>query len=318
VHRLAKHLRQPDRDVFERHVDAGRAAQSGLFVLQKVGTGTCPLLGGDDRCSVHAAKPKACRLHLCTAAGGQDRPIAPDASADPNAIAEIWEQSLAAAVTKAYAANHGARWNEPDYYKAIVAIYDNVVTSDRQKIKLARNGCGAPLGMIYDCSQCDRRGTYATETPITLDDIRRIARHLRMSLGAFFEQKIAPEPSGTTGGLKLVRAERCVFFDVERHCTIRDVRPMHCRFTPCPRQAESEEAKTCLFLGSGTLEEQFRHHVALAATRRYVEKCGTGFSGRSMKKLLDEIDQLATDDGEFMAFRQRIAPFRYMDDDLAL
>ena len=39
-------------------------------------------------------------------------------------------------MTKAYIKENGATWNDADYYKAILGIYDNIVVSDTQKIKL--------------------------------------------------------------------------------------------------------------------------------------------------------------------------------------
>lgn len=225
---------------------------------------------------------------------------------------------MAAMMTKAYIKENGATWNDADYYKAILGIYDNIVVSDTQKIKLARNNDGAPLAMIFDCSQCEKRGTCAKETPITLDDIRRITGHIGLTWKGFFRDKIASQPSVNTGGFKLRRSEHCIFFHPDKHCTIKEVRPMHCRFTPCPHKTESDEFMGCLFLGSGRVGEQFRHQVALAMTRQYVAESGVTYNKHLVKKLLRTIDRLASDGSEVDKFCEKIAPYRYVDDTLTI
>jgi len=221
-------------------------------------------------------------------------------------------------VTKAYIRENGAAWNEGHYYKAILSINDNIVLSDRQRIKLARDRNGAPLTMIYDCSQCEKRGACAKETPVTIDDARRITAHLGLAWKVFFREKIAPEPSVITGGFKLIRNKHCIFFHPERHCTIEEVRPMHCRFTPCPVKTGSDEMMDSLFLGSGTVEEQFRHQVALAMTRQYIAESGVRYNKHVIKKLLGRIDHLASNHSELGDFCKNIAPYRYVDDTLLI
>jgi Fe-S-cluster containining protein len=232
--------------------------------------------------------------------------------------AELWEQSVAILLTKAYIKKNKTSWNHDDYNKAIVSIYDNIVISDKQKIKLAKNTNGEPISMIYNCSQCDRQGTFTRETPVTLDDIRRISQHFGITMKAFFRNKIAPEPSTFTGGLKLMREKHCVFFHVHRHCTIKDVRPMHCRFTPCPAKTKSAEMFDCFFLGSGTVEEQFRHQVALAITRQYVNESNVMYNKHLVKKLLKTIDGLASNRLELEKFSRKLSSFRYVDDTLMI
>ena len=112
------------------------------------------------------------------------------------------------------------------------------------------------------------------------------------------------------------RAKHCIFFDPERHCTIEEVRPMHCRFTPCPQRVKTAEMFDCFFLGSGTVEEQFRHQVALAITCQYVAECGTKYNQDIVRKLLKRIEHFASDHAELKAFCQKIAPYRYVDDTL--
>ena len=134
----------------------------------------------------------------------------------------------------------------------------------------------------------------------------------------FFRDKIASEASRHTSGLKLIRHKRCIFFHPEKHCTIKKVRPMHCRFTPCPAKTDSREMAEALFLGSSTVEEQFRHQVAMAVTRQYVNECGVIYNKHAVKKLIKTMDHLVSEHSELEAFCKKIAPYRYVDDTLVI
>lgn len=72
----------------------------------------------------------------------------------------------------------------------------------------------------------------------------------------------------------------------------------------------------CLFLGSGTVEEQFRHQVSLSMTRQYVHDCGITYNKQGFKQMLRRIDHLAVDNSEFEDFCKKIVPYRYVDDTL--
>ncbi len=318
IHHMARYLDMADEKAFQEHIQDKVSSRSSLFMIRKNENRACVFLTDENRCAIHKAKPKACGFYVCTHNSNKEVLPWTATCTDPAARAELWEQSIAAMITKAYIKKNGAAWNDADYYKAIVSIYDNVVISNRQKIKLARNKAGASLAMIYDCSQCEKQGACAKETPVTLDDIRRITAHLGVARKAFFREKIASEPSISTGGFKLIRDKHCIFFHPEKHCTIEKVRPRHCHFTPCPRKTKGDEMWDSLFLGSGTVEEQFRHQVALAVTRQYIAECGVTYNKHVIKKLLGTIDHLASDNSELEIFCKKIAPYRYVDDTLAI
>ena len=318
IHRIVKHLNMLDKEVFDKYIQNRIGLKSFLFMIRKKKEGECVFLADENRCIIHKSKPKICRFFSCKHTPAED--VMPwtascTSSADK---AELWEQSVAVLLTKAYIKKNKATWNNADYDKAIKHIYDNIVMNDKQKIKLARNENGESIFMIYDCSQCENPGTFAKETPVTLDDIRRISRRIGMTMKAFFSEKIASEPSAATGGLKLIRKKRCVFFHVDRHCTIKDIRPMHCRFTPCPAKTTSAEMFDCFFLGSGTVEEQFRHQVALAVTRQYVNEANVKYNKHLVKKLLKTIDDLASNQMELKKFTRKLSSCRYVDDTLMI
>jgi Fe-S-cluster containining protein len=320
IHRMAKLLNVSDSQAFQEYIQHQVSPHSSLYMIRKDAHGACIFLTQDNKCSIHEAKPRGCAFYLCTRSnieGGTDILPWTATCTDPPSRALLWEQAIAASLTGAYIKNNGASWNEADYHKAILSIYDNVIISDRQKIKLSKSESGKPLAMIYDCSQCQRRGTCPIETPVTLDDIRRIVDYLGITWEQFFREKLDYHFSTETGGLlKLKRNGHCVFFGQEEACTIEKVRPMHCRFTPCPLKTQTDEMMDCLFLGSGTVEEQFRHQVALAATRQYVSEYGTRYSREGIEKGLDTIDQMVSKHVGFDEFCRNIAHYRYVDDAL--
>ncbi len=49
-------------------MQASRAA--GRKKLPPPADGSCPMLGGDGRCTIYQSRPFACRTHFCEAAGG--------------------------------------------------------------------------------------------------------------------------------------------------------------------------------------------------------------------------------------------------------
>jgi Fe-S-cluster containining protein len=316
IHRMAKYLGMAEKEVFEDYVQKKISHQCSLFMIRKNKEGACVFLTEHRKCSIHNTKPRACGFYKCTLDSNKEVLPWTATCSHPAARAELWEQSIAAAVTKAYIKKNGVTWNDGDYEKAISGICDNIAVNDRQKIKMAKNKNGAPLVMIYDCSLCPERGMWAKETPITLDDIRRITAHCGLTWKAFFQEKIDSEPSKSTGCLKLVRRGHCVFFHRERHCTIKEVRPMHCRFTPCPKKTQTADMMDSLYLGSETVEEQFRHQVAMALTRQYVAEYGARYNKYAIKNHLKATDRLVSDRSELETFCKKIAPYRYVDDTL--
>ncbi len=316
MHSMAKHLGMPEKRVFKDYVQDTISSRSSLFMLGKKAEGTCLFFTEDHRCAIHRTKPRACEFFACTLSSEKDALPWTATYTAPSQRAKLWEQSVAVMMTQAYVKKNGTTWVADDFNKAITGICDNILLMDSQKLKVARNTDGTPLAMLYDCTQCETRGTCAKETPVTLDDIRRISSHLNLTRKEFFAEKIAPEGSDHTGGLKLNRQGHCVFFDPVEHCTIAEVRPMHCRFTPCPKRTETAEMMDCLFLGSGTVEDQFRHQVAMAMTRQYVDRCDVGYSEYVFEEFLKRMDHLLSDRAGFKGFCEELAPYRYVDDTL--
>ena len=92
---------------------------------------------------------------------------------------------------------------------------------------------------------------------------------------------------------------------------------MHCRLTPCPIRVQSDEEYTSHYLRSGMVEKQFRHHVALAFTREYVQLHGVTYTEKAVKKYLGKIDKFYENIQEFTIFCERISRYRYAEDAFA-
>ncbi len=318
IHRMAKFEGVPASHLFQNAVQDAISERSSLFMIRKDAEGACLFLNDEKRCSVHQAKPTVCRFYNCSLQGENGAMPWTATCTDPAERALLWEQSVAAMVTKTYIEKNGPVWNETDFRMALKAIEENIPVRDTQKIKLARDVQGAPVGLIYDCSACEKQGMCTRETPVTLDDIRRISDHLGVTLSGFFKSYISTESSVYFGGLKLKREIQCVFFRPNASCVVEDVKPVHCRFTPCPMRVRTPEIMDALYLGSGTVEEQFRHQAAMAVTRDYVSQCGARYLKRDMERSLARIDRLTASAFELKGFCKQIARFRYVDDTLPI
>lgn len=319
IHRLSRTLRKEDRIVFQGCVQAEASRRSGLFKIRKQSSGACRFLSERQFCTIHPAKPAACRLFVCSLQQESEQGLMPWTAnclrpADRNTL---WEQSVAAAITRAYIQRHGTSWDGGSYWKAVQAIQANVKIRRSQKLKLSRRDDGVPLALLYDCGQCAHRGRCAAETPITLDDVDRLADFLGMSWETVFEDLLEPEASSESGCFKLRRAESCILFDEgTEQCRVEPVRPLHCRFTPCPARSRTTECADRFFLGSGTIPEQFRHQVAMALTRQYIAEKGMRCDRDRVRETLREIEARASAASDLAEFCRVIAPYRYVDDTL--
>lgn len=104
-----------------------------------------------------------------------------------------------------------------------------------------------------------------------------------------------------------------MFFGKEDHCSIEEKKPMHCRFTPCPAKVD-DKIKSCLYFGSGTLEEQFEHQISLSATKNYVKEVDTQYDENIFDKYYNKTKKLINDDSKLRKFCEKISPYKYIDD----
>ncbi len=314
IHRIAQYLGINDQKAFESYVSSDISQKSGLFTISKNQDRSCIFLGNDKFCTIHKGKPSACKFYICSHGDKKDSIPWTAEYSDLFEQAKLWEQSIASMITKAYIKKNGPVWNEADFMKSLLSIYDNILVHDTQKIKLARDEHNCPMGMVYDCSSCSNKGKCAKETIVSLDDIRRIQKYTGISLKNIFRKKI-DQRLNKTNDLQLVRKEHCTFFDIQKgKCDIEEARPYHCRFTPCPQRVKNNKQYDCFYLGAGSVEDQFRHQVSLAVTKEYTQQYGTQYNSQGVKEGLKKIDALLSNHIGFDDFCSKIASYRYVND----
>lgn len=313
IHRIADGLDIADRIAFHLIIQNDISSKSLLFKIRKKRDGACVFLDNNDECSIHDSRPRVCEFYFCELSDKEEMTSWTGEYVQTGDKSKLWEQSIAIQVTGAYIDEHGAEFYSEDYNDALDSILKNVKTEQRDKIRLGRIPGGNACGIIYNCSKCDHsKGKMAEETLVTLSDIKRIKEAKDITYEKLFENFISDEIS-EDGYLMLRRDGSCIFFDEEDHCSIEDFRPMHCRFPPCPEEVD-EEIKNCLYLGSGTIEEQFKHQISLGVTKEYVNDIGTRYDKEGFLKYLDKIDKIIKDESNLEEFCDKISPYRYVDD----
>ncbi len=214
ITRISKFVGLDEETAFRQYVQKDISKKSGLFKIRKREDSTCIFLSPENRCMIQEAKPNVCSFYQCSSEVKED--ILPWTStySEEHGQAKIWEQSVASVITRKYIQKNCTNWDGNDFEKALNTIRNNVITKESQKIKLARNEANEPICMIYDCLTCKEAGTYAVETPITLDDISRITGNLNIRWEDFFKDYLFEELS-SFGILKLKRNTQCAFFNPE-------------------------------------------------------------------------------------------------------
>ncbi len=316
VQRLAAHLEISPQEVLTEYIECGSAGEERLLFLEKKADGWCRFNTEDNRCGVHPAKPSACVVFVCDPAMKSIRGY-PWALmfGNPEGLAFIIERSIAQEVTGQYMEKHGTDWDEADFHDTLEEIEARVAAARHGVMKAARHPENRATFVTFDCGTCHLRASCCADRPLTLEDARVIARHLGLSLEDFFRESVSPTLEAKAEGLlSLERSEagHCTFLDAERlECAVRGHMPMHCRAMACPLMKLDAETFDRYFLGSGTLEEQYRHSVAVEVTRRYAAECGAAYDPAGIEKYLHVLDRLLADPDEFAAFRQYVAPYRY-------
>lgn len=190
--------------------------------------------------------------------------------------------------------------------------FEKNVKNSELKIKTAIDSKSNPVILVYDCSSCSKKGFMSKETPVTLSDISRISAFFKKQPGYFFKTFVSKEKSSFTGGLKLKKTGgSCIFFGEDKKCSISPVRPLHCRFVPCPKRIKNPELMDSLYLSSGSLEEQFEHQTAIAATKEYVCLAGAGYNTDLYHKKLENIKDRMKIPDNYNLFLEAVKPFRH-------
>lgn len=311
VYRVAKTENTDPGEVFVKIVNKEVSGSTGVFKINKKANGECVFLE-ENTCSIQDYKPIGCSLFFCME-HIQDKQARFIACNRLNDSSKIWEQSVSKMITREYVKRNGTTWNKPDFYQAVTAIQDHIITHEKQKIRLGRRENGQPVCQIYNCSECQVKGKVGSSALITIDDISRIAKHMEITVNEFFNQYVSAIRM-ENGVFVLKKKVNCVFFDPETHCQVEDVKPLHCKFTPCPRQTGNDAEYDTFYLGSGTIEEQYRHQLSLNFTREYVMKHGLHYNRAGMKLHLHKLEDALGDENQFTNFCRNISKFRFVQD----
>mgnify|MGYP006277661381 CR=1 FL=1 len=315
IHRIAKHKKVSAEIIFRKIVNERLSQKSSVFMIQKNRKGACIFLGIDQKCTIHEVKPNICSFYQCSKDSKKDRMPWIINCKEENQRAKLWEQSIAIEVTKAYIKKNGTAWCKNDFTKAIDSIFANIKTNRNEKLKLTKDARNRPQALLYNCSTCHQKGICASETPVTLLDIKKIIKYLGIKWSKFFDKYIDKEKSNFTGGLQLKRPNHCIFYNHEKKgCGIEEVSPLHCKFTACPQRVKNSDMMNKFYLGSGSLEDQFKHHIAISVTREYVAKWGTECRLEEVEKGINKIRKMMQNKELKSQFIDKIADFRYIDD----
>jgi len=162
------------------------------------------------------------------------------------------------------------------------------------------------------------------EIPLTLLGIHRIAHfkeapaHLGPpggDVGRLFQDLHCNRAQRALRGAQAQKGGALRLFSPNAPSVVERVKSFHCRFTLCPMRVRTPEMMDAFYLGSGNVEEQFRHQ---AVTRDYVSRCGARYLKRDMELSLAKIDKLTADASELKRFCKQISRFRYVDDTLLI
>ena len=83
---------------------------------------------------------------------------------------------------------------------------------------------------IFQCQQCGECCTGFGGTYVTDKDIEKIAGYINIETEKFISKFC--DLSGTRYVLSQGENEKCIFFDMEKQCTIHPVKPYMCRAWP--------------------------------------------------------------------------------------
>ena len=317
ISRLAKATNLTTETVFKKFIDIGQVtAGQGLFKLSKNESGACVFLHETNICSLHEHRPWTCAAYFCQLDRNHNSVSWVSFCSSPQERRSLWAQAVAVETTKAYIEEYGAQWKPEPFHRALARITDFLEESPDKKVRLARKPDGAPIAMAFDCSTCENRGREAHETIVSLDDIERLCKLLKTTPRRFFQRYINSEISTTSGCLQLRRNGCCIFHQENGQCSVKEAQPMHCQFVPCPKAVSSAEEADCYYLAGGSLQQQYRHQVALSITRGYAEKFGASFNEKHYRSALAKLNSLLSAKVGFEDFCEEVRPYRYIDDTL--
>ncbi|MDY6865541.1 MAG: YkgJ family cysteine cluster protein [Halobacteriota archaeon] len=309
IYRIARFMNISDKDVFDEYIEGTISKEHTLFKIKRRENTACAFLTDENFCSIHPAKPRTCKFFVCNPPK-EDEPkscwLGSCTHSKPNF--ELLEFSIAIELTKAFIIRNKGGWNEAEYSSAIYDLKKRINDSRSKRVALLRDFAGRPIIKTFDCDLCDVFESDEVETPVTLEDIKRIMCHLNLDGKTFFDEYLSLKPSKITGGLKLIGGRNCIFRSPDGiSCKIEKAMPIHCRNTFCPAHIYDYKLWERKLHGIGTIEEQFRSQVALSITREYVAQCGTVFNGPIFEEKLEWIQRLSSMNSELKSYYMKLA-----------
>ena len=313
IQKLTEKMEISLEEFFDNYISLDIHPATGLFTLKKDQAGSCIFMNSDG-CSIYDFRPMVCQFYYCSLvdrSSGRPR-ISMELCIESAQREQLCFMAIAIEVTKSYINRFGLGYQSLAFNKAYESLKKMDPLNGDTRIRLARNEKNLPICATFNCKNCPQRGRAACETVVTLDDVERISVHMKISAARFFSDFIAIEAGSRSGALQLRRRESCVFFNGrDNGCVVEGVKPFHCRFTPCPNQTKGNSVFDRLYLGSGSIAEQYRHQLALSVTQAYVEENGVKYEGESYRKCLKQIYSKHDAKEGYLEFCEKIKPFRY-------
>jgi Fe-S-cluster containining protein len=291
ISRIAKLKNNRIEDIFREIIDVELSERLALFVLKKKKSGTCVFLDDENKCSIHDNKPNVCRFYNCSPEKDRNELIFSWDCSQEAQRNKLREQIIARQETKTYIRKNGIRFLKDDFLEALdniaskLDVYKKLNTNFVEDVKE-----GSQIALL-DCEHCRKPGLCAQETPVSLRDIAIISRYLNISPGKFFDKYIATQKSKITGGFQLKHYDHCIFFNqLKQECSVRDVAPLFCYLTPCPRIISN--ASEISSIRKDLIDKKHQYFIAMKITLEYVARQGLKFNKNRMKNLLLQTNRI--------------------------
>ena len=271
--------------LFKKIIDIDLSKRFSILLLKKKKSGACIFLNDDNKCSIHANKPNVCRFYNCSREKDRNELVFSWDCSQEAQRNKLREQIIARQETKAYISKNGIRFQKDDYLEALgdisskLDIYKNLNTNYFENIK-ERNQIA-----LLDCEHCTKPGLCAQETPVSIRDIATISQYLNINREKFFDKYIATQKSKITGGFQIKHYDHCIFFNqLKQECSVREVAPLFCYLTPCPRIISN--ASEINSIRKNLIDKRYQYCIAMKITLEYIARQGLKFNKNRMKNLL--------------------------------
>jgi len=296
---LAEHFEKPPLETWRRVVHAAVLPPSGQLQMRKHEDMRCIFLQSDNTCAVYAAQPRSCSFFHCRQDDQQfvvPWSVTPTSLPDPEAA---WQHRVAMEITKTYVYKHGTTFHQGDYVAGLAAIERNAGNDPNA-------GRNPPYAYVAAAggTSCPYGADSYSETTLTLDDIERIAEALEIGIDDFFAEFL-DDSRGTAGLFRLGGNGHCVFLEENDRCRIENAKPFHCRHAS-EATGHDQSVRDHVFAGRSTIQEIYRHQLAVNITRHYIDDVGLAYDYNAFRRAMGRLEWLASDQRELIRFWERL------------